>query len=693
MAIKKGIFIGLAVYCVICMAGIATYMILSRNLPPLTVIERYKPPLATEILDRDGNPIYQFFIERRSYTPYPEIPEKMVQGFISIEDKKFFEHWGISVEDIVRAFLINLRARKVVQGASTITQQLARNMFLTQERTIKRKLREQILALKIETSFSKEEILEKYLNQIYFGNGVYGVKAASEFFFGKPLSELNLAEIAMICGIPRSPARYSPFINRERALRRQRSVLNSMLQDGIITQQEYEEALATPLFFRQESQAVERAPYFIEMVRQYVIERYGEDFLYKSGGKVYTTLDLRKQIIAEEIVDSLLQVYEERYDIEPKKADYDRDSTEMPPEYLQVAFVALEPATGEILALIGGRDFRDSEFNRVCQARRQPGSAFKPFVYTAAVDNGYSPAHIIPDVPLTLKGREGEETWYPMNFDERFLGPIPMRTALAKSRNLATVRLALAIEPVTVAQYARRMGIKSQIPPYPSLALGSLTLSLLELAGAYCTLANYGTAVEPYFIRKIVDSDGEVLEENKPVREKVLDSTTAYVVVNMLQSVLNEGTGISARTRYGFRRPAAGKTGTTTDYRDTWFIGFTPNLLAGAWVGFDSLWTITEGATGARFALPIWAIFMKRALEGEEVTEFPEPKGIVRAVVCEKTGLLATPECPMTREEIFIEGYAPKTYCTYHTSLGIDKVIREFDRREKEYILRKVRGG
>jgi len=684
---KKGILAGFIAFLVFWGAVFGVVSVLSRGLPSLKLIERYKPPLATEVFDRNGVPIYQFYIERRSSVSLRKVPKDLINAFIALEDRKFYQHWGIYLPGILRALYVDLTRGRVAQGASTITQQLARNMFLTQKRNLKRKIREAVLAIRIERTFSKDQILERYLNQIYFGHGVYGVEAASRYYFGKSVSDLNLAECAMLAAIPRSPLLYSPYRNFKRAKRRQKLVLRIMKEGGFITDAEMKQALATPIALAgpQEERVEGIAPYFLDMVRKYVVQRYGEDFLYTSGGKIYTTLDLELQKIAEAAVDSFLDLYEEEYDLEPKKADYVRDTLN-PPQYLQGALVAMDPYTGEIRALVGGRDYDDSKFNRVTQMRRQPGSAFKPFVYTAAIDNGYNPSDMLMDVPLALRIPGVEELWYPENYDGRYLGPITLRRALALSRNLATAHLILELGPSVVAEYARKMGIESSVPPYPSIALGSPTLSLLEITRAYATIANLGSKIDPYFVARIEDPEGRILEENFPRTVQVLDSSTAYIMVDMLKSVIEEGTGRLAWMSYGLQGAMAGKTGTTNEYRDTWFIGFSPRLLAGVWVGFDSLRTITEGAVGARFALPIWATFMREAGAVDTLVDFPIPEGVAWAEVCSQTGMLATPYCPETRMEIFKVDNIPTVSCTLHTGSEWRKEWEQFKKLEEGYL-------
>ena len=657
---------------------------LSASLPPLAQILHYRIPAPTVVYDRNGTPVYRFFEERREIATFPEIPSRVWRAFVAVEDRRFFRHWGVEPLSIFRALLVNLRAGRVVQGASTITQQLARNLFLTQERTLRRKLQEALLALELERHFSKEEILERYLNLIYFGHGVYGVKAAAKFYFGKDLPELSPLEIAVLVGLPKSPLGYSPLRHPDRALRRARVVLGVLRREGVLDEALYSRALAETLRVQPPDSAgvfVGTGRYAIEMVRQYVVDRYGEDFLYRGGGAIHTTLDWSVQRVVDSVVDTLLPWLEARFRLHPARAAWLEDSTlrdSFPePPYLQTAVMVMNPATGEVLALLGGRNFGESQFNRAVQMKRQPGSAFKPFVFLAALDNGYQPADSIDDEPIALKPDPREPPWVPENYDGRYLGRITLRRALALSRNLATIRLGLAVGPATVAQYARIAGIQSTIPPYPSSLIGAADVTLWELMRAYATLANYGVRIRPFFIRKIVARDGRVLEEQEPLALQVMDSSVVYLLISMMESVLNEGTAISARLRYRFRWPAAGKTGTTDAYRDAWFLGFTRRYLAGVWVGFDSLRTIARGATGASMALPIWTSIMK-VLHGDTLADslvrplaardtFPVPSGVARLPICQVTGLLPTPFCPV-REEVFLRSLAPQDTCPVHVA-------------------------
>ncbi len=667
----RGVLAGVALFVGTVLLTLLVLWILGQNLPDPHTIATYHPKLASQVFDRNGAVIAKLYVERRELVSLQHIPPHVQNAFISTEDKRFWQHPGIDPVRILKAALVDLIQRRRAQGASTITQQLARNMFLGHEKTLTRKIREALLALQIERVFSKEEILERYLNQIYFGHGVYGVQAASRFFFGKPVDSLTVAEAALLAAIPRNPSLYSPLRHYDRALRRQRLILRMMLRNGFLTPQEYEEALKQPIVLHPASEVEYRVgPYFVDMVRRYMLEHYSEDFLYGGGAQIFTTLDARLQAVAEQVVDSVLDTLEAQFNLHPSLAERDTGDT-TPPQYLQAALVALDPVSGEILALVGGRNYQHSKFNRVIQAHRQPGSAFKPLVYATAISQGYQPADIVYDLPVALHFfQEGiPERWAPGNFDGRFLGPIPLRTALAKSRNLATVRLILQLGPRRVASLAHRLGIQSRIPAYPSIALGAASLTPLELATAYATLANHGVRTEPYFIRMVSDLRGHYLEINTPHRVRVLDDVTAFMVTSMMESVVNEGTGGSIRWRYGLKIPIAGKTGTTNDYRDAWFIGYTSNLLVAVWVGYDQPRTIMDRATGARMAIPIFATFLKKVYADSlwpQPQEFLAPSNVEYATVCVQSGKLASPFCPNVRDEVFREGQAPTSYCPIH---------------------------
>jgi penicillin-binding protein 1A len=661
---------------------------LIQDLPPPSVLERYDPPLSTRLYDLNKELLAEFYFERRRPVPLSKLPSHLISATLSLEDRRFYTHWGVDLRGVARATVRNLLAGRVVQGAGTITQQLSRNLFLTPEKTFTRKLKETFLALQIEKIYPKDKILEMYLNQIYYGHRAYGVEAAADIFFKKEVNELNLPEAALLAGISRSPAIYSPFNYPERALRRRTISLRTMVEMGAISRKEALRAENAPLSVASQPIPQSYAPYFVEEVRKTLDAQYGSDFVYRGGSRVYTTLDLNLQKVAERVLVEGLNDLEERFDLW-KPITYDDDGNPLPDTIffdkskpLQGALLALDPKTGDILAMVGGRDFMKSQFNRTVQAKRQPGSAFKPFVYTTAIQHGYTPSDILLDAPIVIEDRD--TTYAPHNYDRKFLGPISLRKGLALSRNLLTVRLLQEVGAQEVVWLAKRMGIKNPLLPVPSLALGSSSLTLYELVSAYGILANRGLYVKPTIIRRIRDHNGNRVIEVDPVPERVLDPQTAYVITHMMKSVLEEGTGMGARWA-GFKRPSAGKTGTTNDYTDAWFIGFTPDLVVGVWVGFDQMRRITRGATGSRFALPIWTAFMMEATQGKRLRDFSVPEGIVWRDVCTETGELITPRCEKRKNEVFIAGTEPGSYCSHHQpeiQVEDPHIFEDFDRRK-----------
>ena len=658
---------------------------LVSDLPPVAALEKVEPPTISKVYDINGYVIYEFYEERRLPVSLKRVPKELVEAFLSMEDRRFRSHWGVDIFRTAKAMLINLRAGRIRQGASTITQQLARNLFLTLERTWVRKLKEAFLAVQIERIYSKDEILELYLNQINFGHGLYGVEAASELYFGKSVEDLTLAESCMLAAMPKSPTRYSPYNNPEALTRRMELVLNAMIENGKITPEEARKARETPVQIRPRGLRPNEAPYFLEEIRQEVQARFGAESLYRDGLQIYTTLDLDLQRIAAQSMEDWLEALEDEYGYEHILSNYDPNSMPSSPiPYLQGAVLAMERTTGYVKVMIGGRDFSHSQFNRAVQAWRQAGSAFKPFVYTAAIDNRFTPSYSILDAPIVVEA--GDTIWRPSNYDERFLGLTTLRRGLALSRNLVAVRLIRLVGPQTVVDYARRMGIKGTLKNILSLALGSCEVTLYDMVSAYSTLANNGLKVKPSIILKILDSQGRVLYRDEHDEERVLSPQTAYIMTNMLESVVNEGTGIGARLR-GFRAPAAGKTGTTNDFTDAWFIGYTPDLIYGVWVGFDEKKSIGEDASGAKAALPIWDRFMREATGEGPYREFIPPSGIVSVPVCAATGLLPSPACEEIREEIFIVGTEPQDSCKIHSfSIEEDMEGRRFEELDKEFL-------
>jgi len=657
---------------------VAAVLWLSRDLPSPALLESIEPTVGTTVYDRNGEVLHEFYRENRVIVGLDEISPRLIDAIIATEDREFREHWGVDVFGVVRAALRNIRAGRVVQGASTITQQLARSLFLTPEVSLTRKLKEALLALRIEQTYSKDRILELYLNQIYFGDGAYGAEAAARSLFGKSAAELDLPEAALLAGLPKNPSGYSPRRHPERALRRRSLVLSMMVENGAITQEEAAAADTSALGVVERSEEIKLGAYFIEHVRREVISKYGAEALYSGGLSIYTTLDSELQAVAEEKLEERFVRLEQDYDFPVKRGDeYDLDTLDYIP-YVQGALLAVDVSTGGILAMIGGRDFQDSPFNRATQAPRQPGSGFKPFVYTAAIDHGFSPADTILDAPIVIPGAgtpivlEGTDPpieeptdWLPENYTHDFKGEIRLRYALKRSINIPAVKLAMMVGPETVARYARDMGIETPLPAVYSLALGSAEVRLIDMVRAYGTLANQGIRLEPYAIERIEDRNGRILEVHSAVSREVIPPQTAYVVTSMLESVIESGTGWAARA-WGFQHPAAGKTGTTNDCTDAWFVGFTPRIICGVWAGFDDRRTLGEKMTGARVALPIWTEFMKAAHAGLPKEPFPVPPGVVVRRICAESGLLAGENCPETIDEVFVQGTEPVQTCRRH---------------------------
>jgi penicillin-binding protein 1A len=588
----------------------------------------------------------------------------LTDAVISVEDRKFYSHWGLDMFGIVRAMFANIAAGRIVQGASTITQQLARNLFVMFDVSISRKVKEMILALKIERTYSKDEILEMYLNQIYFGSGAYGVEAAAREFFGKGVTELTVGESALLAGLPKNPRDYSPHYHLDRSLERRAVVIKSMVDSGKLDRAFADSVAASEVVVAKEGSKGPFAAYFIEHVRQYLEGKYGADRIYHDGLQVYTTLDPYLQRMAEDSLESRLLEIENTHTYEQTRESYEAmlDSTDAGrPSYLQAATVAIDVQTGYVRVMVGGRNFKHSNFNRAVQAKRQPGSAFKPFIYIAALENGYTPADVVLDAPIVLDLPNGD-VWKPNNFSKRFEGEITLRRALNKSINVAAVRVLISLGPVSAISFAHRLGIKSDLQNVYSLALGTSEVTLLELTSAYGTLAAGGIRAEPMFVKQVVDRNGKVLEENSVYREEVLSPQSSYMITNMLESVVNEGTGYGARLMQ-FLEPVAGKTGTTDDYTDGWFVGYTPELVVGVWTGFDQKKTMGVSMTGARTSLPLWTDIMKAYYRDGSGGPFTVPEGIVYRVVCEESGALSTSKCAHVRREAFIDGSEPRGYC------------------------------
>ncbi|MEO0131955.1 MAG: PBP1A family penicillin-binding protein [candidate division WOR-3 bacterium] len=653
---------------VLCGLGIFMVVRAMANLPTIEEIRDFTPLVSTKILDCHGELVGEFYYQRRTPVSLSEVPKYLKDALIVVEDKRFYSHRGIDFIRIFGALFYNLRSLKLrAQGASTITQQLARAMFLSYEKSLSRKFREILLALELEKNYSKDEILELYLNLVYFGNGFYGVEAAARGYFNKPVKELSLTQCALLAALPKAPNFYSPYSNPQGVLKRRNLFLKMLYKYKRITKEELEQALNEPLGVIPKRGPRNLAPYFVEEIRKYLVNKYGEDFVYTSGATVYSTLDLNFQRVANQVVESIVNKIELDYHLPNRKEKFDEliknDSTRKP-TYLQGALIAIDPSTGYIKAMVGGRDFTHSQFNRVTQAKRQAGSAFKPFVYAVALMNGFTPASLAEDMPISIS-IPGVGIYAPENFDRKYLGNITLRKALALSRNVVAVRLISEVGPEAVAGCARSLGINSSLKPYYSLALGSSEVSLLEMTQAFCAFANGGSKVTPIYFTKIVDANGKILEEVRPTIEVVLDKKIAYILTNMLKSVIYEGTATVIR-KLGFIYPAAGKTGTTDDFTDTWFIGYTPDLTCGVWVGYDEKKTIFHNATGGGVAAPIWATFMKGIEEHLSGEDFIEPDGIIHCEVCNFSGKLKSPYCPKTHDEVFIAGSEPHEICSFH---------------------------
>lgn len=679
-------------------AGFGVYLaFLARDLPSLEQLEHYDPRLTTTILSSDGEVIKELFVQRRIYIPLDRLPEDLINALIVTEDRRFYKHWGMDLNRIAKAAFINITSFSIRQGASTITQQLARNLYLSFEQTMARKLKEAMTALQIERTYSKREILEMYLTQAYYGHGAYGIEAAAQRYFAKNASELTLPECALLIAQLKAPGHYSPFNRPEAARGRRNLILRLMRQFDYITEAQYEKATDSPLGVvldkRDDSQGI--APYFTEMVRLQLEDlgrEIGFDY-YRDGLTIYTTLDSRLQACAERAVKGHLDTLQTRFFdyflkkeaphlIAEKYPDLSRaetvelladtawiDSVFKDQSRVQVAFVALDPATGRILALIGGRNFEESKFNRAVQAIRQPGSVFKAFSYTAAIDNGYPPTFRLLNQDVVVHMPDGSR-WTPPNYDGSRGGLTTLRVGLKKSLNLVAVRLVQEIvQPKDVIRYARQLGITTRLDAVDAIALGSSGVIPIELTAAYGVFANRGVYCEPFGIMRISNRNGDVLYERALQRRVALSEETAYIMTDMLKSVITDGTGGSSRWKYGFYRPAAGKTGTTNDYTDAWFVGFTPQLVAGVWVGLDDpAISLGEGQSGARAALPIWATFMNAAYDtlGWEVADFIMPAGVVKMEICADSFKRARDFCPNIIEEVFRVEDAPVEYCPLH---------------------------
>ena len=676
-------------------------IVYSTDLPQVDGLERYRPSAITELYDDQGRIIGTFALQRRVIATFDDYPPVLRDALLSIEDKDFYRHWGINTWRILGAAYRDIESGGKVQGGSTLTMQLARNLFLSPDRSFHRKVQEALLAIQIERRFTKPQIFTLYANQIFLGHGVYGFEAASQYYFSKHAKNLTLDEAALLAGLPKAPQYYSPILHPDRALKRRNLVINAMLEDGKITTQQATEAKEKPTILSLQHDPNSTAPYFVEEVRRYLESKYGSDQVHEGGLRVYTSLNLDLQKAANQSVLDGLAAYERRHGwknklvnvvaqgaVLEKYQSLDWDDTPEVNGYIhalvmqvesgsatvkfekfsaeltqsdaawtqkklanimnvgdviyvkilslgrdgharvsleqdsgaQGALVALDNESGEIKAMVGGRDFNESKFNRAVQAQRQVGSSFKPYVYAAAVDQGATPDDTILDAPVTFPA--GTSTYTPHNYDEKFEGTITLRRALAQSRNIPALKLADRLGIKTVIDYARKFGVTSNIPPYLPIALGSADLTLMEQTSAFSVFPDDGVRIVPRYITKVTDYDGRVLEEDFPDVKDVISAKTARTLTSMLREVVQHGTGVAAaKMPYAL----AGKTGTTNDFTDAWFIGFSPSITAGVWVGYDEKKSLGSRETGGRAALPIWMEFMKAALAGKDSGQFEAP--------------------------------------------------------------------
>ena len=747
--------------CTITGAGGAAYIFYnySQGLPDVRQLRNYEPSTITQLYSDQNELIAEFYIEKRIVVPMNKIPKLLIQATLAVEDSNFYNHFGIDPKAIFRAMITNIKAGRVVEGGSTITQQLSKTMFLTPQKKLERKIREAILSIRLEQVFSKEEILEMYLNQIYYGHGSYGVEAASRHYFGKSAKQLSIEECAIIAALPKAPNNYSPYRNPEKALKRRDHVIRRMAYLSYITPDEEHRALNSPIHLGRADDKLNKAPYFVEYIRQFLQDKYGSSKLYHAGLKVYTTLNEEYQKIAQKAIQENLLINDKRYGYRgplenndpnigmpllkqkmevlnefnentsiqigdtikavvvsvgdkevltimgqqeegviklkdmnwARKPDIKVDgrwariksatevlapgdvilakvlekhygnffslALEQEPE-VEGALLSIEPETGHIKALVGGYDFNRSEFNRAVQSTRQPGSAFKPIVYAAGINEGYTPASIIIDSPVIFKETQYTfDKWKPVNFENKFYGPTSLRTALTHSRNVVTIKLLQKIGVQKTIELARKLGITAPLAANLSIALGSSGLTLYEITGAYATFANLGKRIKPTAVRYIEDRKGNILYTAKPVAEQVMPEGVSYIVTSLLQSVVQHGTGKKVKV---LNRPVAGKTGTTNDFVDAWFMGFTPELVTGVWVGKDKDEPLGVNETGSRAAIPVWLQFMRKALQDKPPRNFSMPRDVMFVRINPETGKRVKFGDLKGKFEVFMESNLPE---------------------------------
>ncbi|MFA5729175.1 MAG: PBP1A family penicillin-binding protein [Candidatus Neomarinimicrobiota bacterium] len=688
------------IYAILGLIALLTSLYFSKDLPSIEQLQKVDPELVTRIYSADGVVLQELFTQHRIYVSIDQIPPAMVQAVIAIEDSRFLRHWGVSLRDFGRAMIIDIITLSKKEGASTMTQQLARMLYesIGFEKTIVRKVKELLTALQIERMYTKSEIAEMYLNSNWMGHGVYGVQAAAQRFFDKNSNQLTPDECALLAGVIKNSARFSPIRNPINAYKRRNLVLHRMRKHGYLTDEEYALYKNTPLQVFKPEPPAKQAPYFVEYIRQRLQrenEKLGID-IYRDGLSIYTTIDSKIQAAADSAMNQHLRHQQELLNTRlledlSELRSFVRDSAisleqvramirgDIPMNpgmqatlVVQGALVAINPANGHILALIGGRDFNESEFNRATQARRQPGSAFKPIVFATAIDNGFPVTTQLLNQPVVLNMPDGTR-WAPKNYDLSTGGNTTLREGLAKSLNLISVRVVQElISPASVVELAKRMHMTTKILPVDALALGACEVIPIELASAFGIFENHGVWVEPIAIIRIEDRYGNTIAQYNPRQELVLSEETAYLTTSLLESAVNNGTGVGARSVYGFRLPAAGKTGTTNNFNDAWFIGFTPYMVAGVWVGVDNpAISLGNRQSGAAAALPVWANFMREAHKAKDwgAKSFQKPDGIVEVQICSETKLLPSQYCPL-ETEVFTKQTVPTEHCQIHKEIG-----------------------
>ncbi len=709
MSRKRFLFSKLFIFAAL--TGLFVFIILTAvfmryvfsGMPPVYEMEEYTPSLTTKVYDRNNQLIHEFSIEKRSMVPLEDIPVDLQNAVVAMEDRDFFKHAGFSIRGIVRALLHDLLTGRAKQGASTLTQQLSRGVFLTQEKKLIRKLREIILAIQIEHQFSKREILQLYLNEIYLGSGAYGVKAAAKKYFDKDLADLTTGEAALLVGLIPAPGRYNPFANPEVSRQRRNLVLDVMYEQDYISREELDKAKAEPLPDKPPVADKKPGQYFIEYIRRILEPKYGMDVLWKAGLNIYTTLDINEQALAEEIMNKKLQEYDEQVakglgiEIDPNDAEADapnpneseeNETPEAKTEYprLQGAFMVRDVKTGAVRVLVGGRGFDESKFNRATQAKRQPGSSFKPYVWMAALQKGYTPATLVKDLP-TMFYYDGKNwrtfdenadlysldlakqpfiasrdfnVWVPQNYGGKAEGWVTLRKGLEKSKNLVAVNLIDAVTPKAVIQVARKAGLTAKLPNVPALALGVSVVQMDEHLAALTTFANGGIHTDNYYIERVEDANGRVLEQHVPLEEAAFSPQHSYLLINMMKGVTQRGSGAYV-ARLG--RNIAGKTGTTQSHRDMWFVGMSPYTAAAAWMGYDD---DTSHENGARFTGSTtarwWTEIMEQILKDEPNDDFAVPEGISFSYINPVTGKLAMPTDRNKFLEAFITGTEPESF-------------------------------